>query len=289
MTAAAGAADSPRVAVVIPCFNDGEWIDDALGSLVAQEPVELVVVDDGSTGVRTAAVMERLHERGVRVIRQDNQGVAAARMAGVRATRAPFVLPLDADDQILPGTVAALADALERDPDLGLVWGDTELFGVTRRRRAVKGKVLCPWRITFMNELPGAGGVLIRRSALLAAGGWSLRDGFEDWDLWMAFAERGIPGRRIDRVCQRYRIHPGRMRDALSRSYDERHADLRARHPSLWEQRLGTRGAARASRPLVAAWTAVERMRWLPHLRRTQLMLVALWLCEPSRITRPLR
>lgn len=289
MTGAAGPAELPRVAVIIPSFNDVEWIEGAIASLAGQEEVELVVVDDGSTDADARRVFDRLSERGVRVIHQDNAGLAGARMAGVEATSAPFILPLDADDEVAPGAIAALADALDRHPELGVVWGDVEPCGSTRPRRAVKGSVLCPWRITFMNELVGAGGVMIRRSALEAVGGWTLPSGYEDWDMWLAFAEHGIAGRRIDRICLRYRIQPGRMNATLTKSFDVHYAQLRARHPLLWERRDLNRASAHASRPLIAAWTAIEGSRWLPARWRTRLMLATLWACEPWRITRPLR
>ena len=83
-----------RVAVVIPCFNDGEFVADAAHSVREPEPVELVVVDDGSTDEHTREVIARLDREGVRVIQHTrNRGVSAARMTGVAATTAAVRLP----------------------------------------------------------------------------------------------------------------------------------------------------------------------------------------------------
>src|ERR1700693_221016 len=100
-----------RVAVVVPCHNDGETLPETVRSVLAQEPTELVGVDDGSGDPGTTAVMQQLEEEGVRVVRQENRGPAEARMAGVRVTSAPYVFPLDADDVLLPGALTALVRA----------------------------------------------------------------------------------------------------------------------------------------------------------------------------------
>jgi glycosyltransferase involved in cell wall biosynthesis len=92
-----------RVAVVIPCFDDGATLGEAVDSLAGEEPHELVVVDDGTTDERTLRILEEREVAGVRVLRQENAGLSAARMAGVRATSARYVFPLDADDLLVPG------------------------------------------------------------------------------------------------------------------------------------------------------------------------------------------
>src|SRR5712691_7353690 len=97
-----------RVAVVIACFDDGATLREAVDSARAQEPVELVVVDDGSTDAGTLDVMRGLEAEGVLVVHQPNAGLPAARMAGVHATSAPYVSPLDADDELVPGALGAL-------------------------------------------------------------------------------------------------------------------------------------------------------------------------------------
>src|SRR4051812_7174454 len=95
---------APRVAVVIPCHDDGPLAVEAVDSVLREvEEVELVVVDDGSTAPETQEALDGLRARGVRVLRQDNAGLGAARMAGVGATTAPYVFPLDSDDLLEPG------------------------------------------------------------------------------------------------------------------------------------------------------------------------------------------
>jgi glycosyltransferase involved in cell wall biosynthesis len=230
----AGAAH--RIAVVIPCYNDGTFLRDALASVREQEACELVVVDDGSTEEATLTLLDRLSNGGVRILRQANSGVASARMAGVYATSARYIYPLDADDLIAPGALTPLADALDGDPRLVAGWGDVEVFGAgdatMRLRTAVD---LDPWLITYVNDLPL--GALLRRDALLSVGGWKLRDAHEDWDVWMAFAEQEWMGIRLDRIVEIHREHAGRRWARLAASYPQADEVLRHRHPSLFAQR----------------------------------------------------
>jgi glycosyltransferase involved in cell wall biosynthesis len=84
------------IAVVIPCFNDGAMLESAVASAETQDAApKIVVVDDGSTDPASLALLQRLEHRGIHVIRQENQGPAPARMAGVRATDADHVFALE--------------------------------------------------------------------------------------------------------------------------------------------------------------------------------------------------
>lgn len=223
-----------RVAVVIPCFDDGATLRDALASLAGQEPLELVVVDDGSTDGETLATLAAVEAEGVRVVRRDNGGLSAARMTGVEHTSAPYVLPLDADDALEPGAVAALADALDANAEAVLAWGDAEVWGELETRLTV-GRRLDAWQISYLNTLPVAS--LVRRDALLAVGGWQLRHGYEDWDLWMAFAERSWHGVYVGAPVFRYRRRGGRMLEGCIPRHGELYAELRDRHPALFSSR----------------------------------------------------
>jgi glycosyltransferase involved in cell wall biosynthesis len=234
---------TPRVAVVIPCHDDGETVGDALASLEAQEPHELVVVDDGSQDPATVALLAELEAGGTHVVHQQNSGLSGARMAGVAATTAPYVLPLDADDEAASGALAALADALDDDPHAAVAYGDVEIFGeLTMTLRPAPE--LDPWRITYVNGIPGTS--MVRRTALLEAGGWSMGSGYEDWDLWLSFAERGHRGVYVDRVVLRYRRRTGRMLADTIPKHEALYGRLRERHPGLFADRRRTRRASRA-------------------------------------------
>lgn len=91
-------AENPRVSVVIPTYNRGWIVNDAVDSVLNQafQQYELIVVDDGSTD-DTKAILREYGDR-IRVIRQANRGVSAARNRGIRAAKAPLIAFLDSDD-----------------------------------------------------------------------------------------------------------------------------------------------------------------------------------------------
>ncbi len=210
---------APRVTVVIPCFNDGPLATEAVESVREDELVELVVVDDGSSEPETLSALDALRERGMRVITRPNGGLSAARMTGVEETSAPYVYPLDSDDHLLPGAVAAMADALDRNPRAAFAYGDYLVFGDYRGLWVSRAK-FSHWSQTWANLIPV--GSMVRRSALVEVGGWELRTGVEDWDLWLKLAEAGWTGVKVPRAVYERRVQGARM-----------HAEARTRHRQL--------------------------------------------------------
>jgi glycosyltransferase involved in cell wall biosynthesis len=108
--------------VIIPCYNHGHFLGDAIASAQRQHGVacEIIVVDDGSTDDtgRVAAAFP-----GVRYVRQRNAGLSAARNTGLVAATGPYLVFLDADDRLLPGALAAGVGALTRAPDAAFAYG----------------------------------------------------------------------------------------------------------------------------------------------------------------------
>src|SRR6476619_6869657 len=112
----------PAVSVVMPAYNAGAYIGEALDSILAQgrDDVEVIVVDDGSSD--DTLDVARSRGTAVRVFAQANLGSAVARNRALDEARAPLVAFLDADDVWLPGKLDAQLRALERDPSLGGVY-----------------------------------------------------------------------------------------------------------------------------------------------------------------------
>ena len=239
---------TPRVSVIVPCFNDGVLAVKAADSVAESEPVELVVVDDGSTEAPTREALAGLADRGVRVIRQENGGLSAARMTGVGATSAPYIYPLDSDDQLVPGSLATMANALDGRTDAGFAFGDIEVFGDFRGIYP-SPQEFSLWAQTWANFIPV--GSLVRRQALEEVRGWEslgidVPSGYEDWDLWLKLGEARWHGVRVDQVVYRRRRVKGERMLGRARP---RHRDLlrrlHERHPASFE---GRRALARAER-----------------------------------------
>lgn len=229
---------SERLAVVIPCFDDGELVREAIASVSEDEPVEIVVVDDHSSDRGTLDVLEQLEAEGVRVLRHEqNSGVAAARTSGLRATRARYVFPLDADDLAIPGVLAAMAERLDADAEAAVCFGDYCEFGDTEIVRAVPDR-LDPYRLAYTNEYPIS--ALFRRTVLEEIGGWKGNDytgrSYEDWNVWMTLAERGEKGVHlgVGRLTYRRRLHGERKLAAGKRRHRFLYRELRHAHPRLF-------------------------------------------------------
>lgn len=193
----------PAISIVTPAFDVAPFIGDAVASARAQDhPAwEMVVVDDGSRD-GTALAAERAAEGDprIRILRQPNGGVSAARQAGVAAARGAALLFLDADDWLAPDALRRLAAALDAAPGAVAAYGPwAAMAGDARPGDAPLRLKTGPFpagdildRLLVRNLLVNGGHALIRRPAFEAAGGFdpTLRYG-EDWACWVRLAQRG--------------------------------------------------------------------------------------------------
>jgi glycosyltransferase involved in cell wall biosynthesis len=180
-----------RISVVMPCFNHGEFVNEAVESVLgAKRPdLELIVVDDGSTDERTLKEMKELSAQGIHVVRQVNRGLSAARNAGIMASCGEFIFPLDADDRMRGGWIDRAKRIMDRNSRVGVVYGDEEFFGARRGRwPSARFEVE---RLLERNWIPAS--ALYRRAVWEQNGGYDERMllGFEDWDFWLGAVERG--------------------------------------------------------------------------------------------------
>src|SRR5215218_8479223 len=122
-------AGAALVSVVIPCYNQAHFLGEAIESVLAQSypHLEIVVVDDGSPD-HTREVAARYP--GVRYVRQENQGLAAARNTGLRHSTGDYLIFLDADDRLLPGAVMAGMATMQAHPECAFAFGKWRLIAV---------------------------------------------------------------------------------------------------------------------------------------------------------------
>ena len=223
------------VSVVIPCFNLGEYVREAVDSVRGQTrtPDELVIVDDGSDDAATLEVLGELERDGVTVLRQDNAGASAARNAGIAATEGELILCLDADDLLLPQFIQATSEALQREPEAGIAATGVEFFG----------EVVGTWQpqghsveaMLARNCLPSAS--MFRRRCWEEAGGYRDLRGAQDWDLWLAILARGWRWTVVPEVLYRYRRRRGSVSDVRDAHREPIMRDLLKQHASLYKDR----------------------------------------------------
>lgn len=192
-------ASGPLVSVVIPSYNRREYLIEAIESVLRQTyaPIEIIVVDDGSTDGSAEAA--RAFGERVRVIEQPNSGVSAARNAGISAAQGEFVAHLDGDDLMARDCVEARVGLLAADGGLGICVGS---YRVTDSKGVPTGRIDPPrtappgdhFRLALRGNWGATCGVVYRRRALELCGGFDpLLKVCEDWDLFI-------------RICARFRF-----------------------------------------------------------------------------------
>ncbi len=209
------------VLVVIPCYDQAKYLAEAIESALAQTyPVDVVVVDDGSRD--GAAEVARCYP--VRLIRQQNRGVSAARNAGIASGTHAWVLPLDADDRLEPAMVETLIGLDDIAGPSVLTFGSTE---------APWGPPLAhPVLADFLEANHCIMSSLYRRQVWAAIGGYdeAMRDGGEDWDFWIRAAAAGFAFTIVSDRLFRYRVYRESRADRPNSSgrFQSKRAEIRA-------------------------------------------------------------
>jgi glycosyltransferase involved in cell wall biosynthesis len=248
---------APLVDAIISCHDYGRFLAEAIDSVLAQSyrNIKVVVVDDGSTD-DTAEVAARYADRGVRYVHRPQGGAGRARNTGLRATSAPLIAFLDADDAWLPHRVSAGVEHLERHPEIALVAAHAFACDEAMRpssivhalRGPASGRVL--EALLVHNVVLNPSSVLIRRSALEVVGGFSEIAFGEDWDTWIEVAKR-FPIGFTDQVVALVRRHAGSITPRRGHSRVDVNLAIVDRHLGeirpAWKRRLLRRRAASAA------------------------------------------
>jgi glycosyltransferase involved in cell wall biosynthesis len=224
--------NTPTISVVIPAYNQAMYVRQAIQSVLDQTnpDFELVVVDDGSTD-ETPEIIARIQDPRIRVIRQRNAGLSAARNTGLRESSAPLITFLDSDDYFLPDKLEVLSRHLDNHPEVGLVVGRAKYVDQTgntiaEQTRTPPGLVL---PALLMANPICVSGILLRRTWLESVGVFdeTLR-ACEDWDLWLRLIAAGCQMAWLENPVVAYRLHSGqmtrqseRMRKALHLTLDK--------------------------------------------------------------------
>lgn len=200
------------MSVVVPCFNSLRFLPATLDTVRSQtfEDLEIVLVDDGGSD-DLAGFVAGVDDDRIRLVRQDNAGVSAARNRGIDDARGELVLCLDADDLLVPEAIALLVAAYDAagdapGPPLGMVYGWSD---VVDEHGTPSGRVRSSdwegdvWSRLVTRNVVALGAALVPASVYRDLGGFRVnRDRFavdvEDWELWIRLAA----GHRVALVSQ---------------------------------------------------------------------------------------
>src|SRR5262245_40813600 len=228
---------APVVGVVIPCFNQAAFLFDCLNSLTAQTETrwQAIVVDDCSREDVIERIAASYHDPRISSIRhRHNQGLAESRNTGLRATAAPYLLPLDADDFLHPRFLEATL-ALLQQQERDCVWTDFQLVGLADD--------IWRWPVKTADDMaiaqwiPGPG-TLMRRTVWERVGGYcaSLRWN-EDWDFWIGALADDLKVGHVAEPLYYYRRHQNSMSVSPVILHDwETREFIANRHPQFFAE-----------------------------------------------------
>jgi hypothetical protein len=193
----------------------------------------VIIVDDGSTDPETVSILSELDMPRVRVVHQENTGLPGARNTGIGEARGEFIVPLDADDELLPGYLAAMVDSLEDDPEAAFAHCWAELFGDVNWVWATRP--YNPYTVLLSNSVLQV--ATFRRAVWEAVGGYdeTMTHGNEDWDLWLRIQEAGWGNVQIREPLYRYRKHGISMSVDTEADFEQGRERIKQRHPTLYE------------------------------------------------------
>ncbi len=259
--------EPPLVSVVLPVRDGLPYLRDSVESILGQtlSDLELVVVDDGSVD-GSAEMLAAIPDHRLRVIAQDALGVAAARNAGLAASRGEFLAVMDADDISLPQRLEVQVRFLRGNADVAVVGSWFQEIDPTGAVGRVVPPVPCAAAVRaelFVRCPIAHGTVLARRRVLVDVGGYR-GDGFEDYDLWCRIAAAGWKITNLPAVLYRYRRHDGNLSVVHAACIAAGAERVRS---ELWQRlgapRLGWRETLQAARRCPPA----SRVRLLETLR----------------------
>jgi glycosyltransferase involved in cell wall biosynthesis len=215
--------NTPIISVVIPCYNHGQYVDEAVQSILNQtlQDREIIIVNDGSTDLETIDILKSLSRPKTRVIHlPQNMGLPAARNAGIRETRGKYICCLDADDKLHPTYLEKAVAIMESNSGISFVGSWTQVFG--SESRVWYASQFDPERILYFNQFNSL--AVFRRTAWEHAEGFSedMREGFEDWEFWVRLTGHGYRGYQIPeklihvrRMGHSFALRAAEMKDIL--------------------------------------------------------------------------
>ena len=231
-----------EISIVVPCYNQASFLDEALQSILDQTFLnwECVIVNDGSPDNTEIVVARWLNkDNRFKYIFQENAGLSSARNAGITAAVGKYILPLDADDAISENYLELAYNKLIIDSNLKVVYCKAQYFGdrdeewilpnFTLNNLAIRNIIFCS--------------AVFRKEDWQRVGGFdsNMIHGLEDWDFWLSILKDGGDVYKLDEICFYYRIKQTSMvKDLDQKKLKAMYDYLSIKHVAFFVEQLGS-------------------------------------------------
>jgi glycosyltransferase involved in cell wall biosynthesis len=196
----------PKVSVIIPCYNQGLFIEDAVNSVLSQTftDFEIIVVNDGSDDQYTQQFLSNYIPEKTKIFHTINKGVSAARNFGINKCNGKYILPLDADDKIAANYLMEAVNVLDQNEEVKLVYANGVYFG------AFTGSIKHPDydEQTMLKQNLIFNSSFYRKTDWEICGGYdeSFLTGWEDWEFWLRLINHSSQVHKLDSAHLFYRM-----------------------------------------------------------------------------------
>lgn len=196
------------VSVIMPCYNDGKYIEEAVRSVKEQtySKWELIIIDDGSDDEETVQIIQHMKADKIKILHTCHIKPAGARNYGIHHAQGRYILPLDADDRIDQTYIEKAVGILEGNHKIGAVYCESDLFGEKTGKWDLPQysfQTMLLDNIVFVTAL-------FYREDWEKIGGFNqnMASGMEDYDFWLGILELGKEIYQIPETLFHYRIKP---------------------------------------------------------------------------------
>ena len=238
--------DFTDVSIVMPCYNYGAFLPEALESVAeaAAGGAEVLVVDDGSDDEQTLQALENL-PAWVTLIRREKGGPAAARNSAIEICKGKYIYPLDADDKANLEFIKEALGALQHSAEFDVVFADRIHFGEESLHWEARVDQSMQW---YVNRIPAT--ALYRKPLWERVGGYdeAMVEGYEDWEFWLHSMVAGARFTKAKNPAYWYRVRSQSMVRTISVPHHQKLlAYMHSKHHSAFlKQYIGQVNALKA-------------------------------------------
>jgi glycosyltransferase involved in cell wall biosynthesis len=229
-----------KVSVVIPCYNQGEYIIEAIDSIKSQNYdqkfIEIIIVNDGSTDKKTLEILRSINQSNtLKILNKTNGHLSSARNYGIKRATSEFIVVLDADDKFRSEFIRIALNEF-RDETVGAVTPSYQMFGLRNDKIYPQGGSL----VDFLINNQSCGNGMIRKSVWEKVGGYdeNMKNGFEDWEFWIRILKMGYKIQVLNEILFDYRIKEESMFSKSESDLTDNLGYILKKHHKIYEENL---------------------------------------------------